>query len=201
MPSRLRGLCLTLALCAAPALAQDASWEVALEEDGLIVQTRNVEGSDFKAFRANIVIDATPQEVFDRLQDVESYPGWFPDTLEAERLESEDGSLANYVVTDIPWPLKDRDAVYAVTNEVSPELIVTTVTADPDRVPENSKYVRIREAAGEWRLTALNEGGTRIGWTFHLEPGGNIPAGLANARVIETPQKALVALKEYFESQ
>ncbi|MEM1402564.1 MAG: START domain-containing protein [Pseudomonadota bacterium] len=201
MISTLRYLCLTFSVFTVAAMAQDEGWEVALEEDGLIVQTRSVEGSDFKAFWANTVIDATPEDVFARLQDVKSYPGWFPDTLKAERLEAEDGSLANYVVTDIPWPLKDRDAVYAVSNDVSPELIVTTVTADPDRVPENSKYVRIREASGEWRLTALNEGGTRIDWTFHLEPGGNIPAGLANARVIETPQKALLALKEYFESR
>jgi hypothetical protein len=167
------------------------------DEDGVRVDTRDVAGSDYKAFRARALISATPDEVLARLQDVTSYPDWFPDTLEARRLELAGDRWANYVRTDAPWPVKDRDAIYTQELLRSGDSIRITVGVAPDTLPELKNAVRVRAATGLWVLTPT-EGGTALNWEFHLEPGGAIPSGLVNARVIETPRRALRSLKAYF---
>lgn len=179
----------------------DANWEVQVDADGVLVETRDVEGSNYKAFRASATVSASPAEVMARLRDFAEYPNWFPDTLEARRLERDDGVFASYVRTDAPWPVKDRDAVYRQTTEETADRIVISIVAMPDAVPEVKGAVRVREASGAWILTAIDDNRTRIEWEFHLEPGGNVPASLANARVIETPEKALTALQEYFPAK
>ncbi|MFT7289486.1 MAG: hypothetical protein ACI87W_003621, partial [Halieaceae bacterium] len=104
-----------------------------------------------------------------------------------------------YVRTDAPWPVKDRDAIYEQSLDWSETLIRINVIAVPDGLPEVDDAVRVREAQGFWELRALDSGATRVHWEFHLEPGGRIPSSLANARVVETPKKVLLALRAYFQ--
>ncbi|WOJ92737.1 SRPBCC family protein [Congregibacter variabilis] len=177
--------------------AASSEWETQFDESGVRVDTRNVAGSDYKAFRAQARIPAEPEEVLARLQDVASYPDWFPDTLEARRLELDGDRWANYVRTDAPWPVKDRDAIYTQELQRSAKGIRIVVGVAPDTLPDSKDAVRVRAATGLWELVPDGDG-TALLWEFHLEPGGNIPSGLANARVIETPRRALQMLKEYF---
>ena len=184
-----------LALAAVNVRAEDG-WELRLDEDGLRVETREVAGSKFRAFRAELVVPAAPAAVLARLRDIDSYPAWFPDTVEARRIAADNGRWANYVRTSAPWPVKDRDAIYVSELEETAAGPRVNVATDPALAPETDA-VRIREAAGFWLLAAV-DGGTRVYWEFHVEPGGNIPASLANARVVSTPRDALLALRAHF---
>lgn len=197
MPALCRpALLLALLVLVRPATA-DSDWVTRVDADGLKVETRDVEGSDYKAFRASIVVAATPEQVLARLQDVASYPDWFPDTVEARRVPTDTGVRANYVRTDAPWPVKDRDAIYTQNVERGEGEITIRVGVDPALVPEIDDAVRVRQAAGRWHLVAGDDG-TAVHWQFHLEPGGRVPGSLANARVVDTPKRALLALRDYF---
>lgn len=185
--------------------AEDEVWETQLDEPGLLVQTRAVEGSKFKAFRATARIAATPEQVLGRLHDVASYPGWFPNTIEARRLSMAGGDWANYVRTDAPWPVKDRDAVYTQSLQRDGPHIRIDVGVDPTAVPEVEGAVRVQQAGGYWELVAVpaaqGDGAlteTAVVWEFHLELGGNVPSGIANTRIAQTPEGALRALQVYF---
>ncbi len=194
---------LFLAACMASASlrAADDGWEERVNENGLIVETREVPGSSFKAFRASLLVPASRDEVRARLQDVAAYPDWFPDTKEARVLEQfEDGGWANYVRTSVPWPLKDRDAVYVSRLTRFADRDRIDVGTDPDLVPEQRDAVRIQSAGGFWELRDA-EGGTLVYWEFHVEPGGKVPSGLANARVVATPRGALEGLKAHFTQE
>lgn len=177
--------------------ALSSEWETQFDEGGVVVDTRELPDSDYQVFRARAFIAATPDAVLARLQDLESYPDWFPNTIEARKLEMEGDRWANYIRTDAPWPVKDRDAIYSQVLERTSEGYRIVIGAAPDMLPEAKGAVRIRAASGFWALNAA-DGGTALHWEFHVEPGGSIPSGLVNARVIETPIGALQALKEYF---
>jgi len=179
------------------AAAGGEAWDLRFDEDGLRVETRTVPGSRFQAFRAATVIAAPLEEVLARLQAVEEYPSWFPDTRETRVLERVEGGWASYVRTGAPWPVKDRDAVYVSTLERRPGRARIEVSAAPDLVPEVEDAVRIREASGFWDLREI-DGGTQVHWEFHIEPGGRLPVSLANARVVSTPRGALTALRSFF---
>jgi hypothetical protein len=197
LSSVLRSVLLLATLALGEAAVADSDWVTRVDADGLKVETRDIDGSDYKAFRASIVVAATPEQVLARLEDVASYPDWFPDTVEARRIPTDDGVRSNYVRTDAPWPVKDRDAIYTQHIERDESGITIRVGVDPDLVPEVEDAVRVRRAAGRWQLLVV-DGGTAVRWQFHLEPGGRVPGSLANARVVDTPRRALLALRDYF---
>lgn len=192
------GLVSVVGTFAASTLATEEGWEEQVNEDGLRIETREVPGSSFRAFRASLLVPADRAAVRARLQDVERYPDWFPDTKEAQVLEAfEGGGWASYVRTSVPWPLKDRDAIYVSRLSSKPTRDRIDVSTQPDLVPEKRDAVRIRQAGGFWELSDA-EGGTLVYWEFHVDPGGKVPSSLANARVINTPRSALTGLRDHF---
>lgn len=192
-----RALILSLVLLAAPGGTAGEPWSLRVEDDGLRVETREVPGSKFRAFRATVRVAATPDAVLARLRDVASYPEWFPDTKAARVLEQADGRWASYIRTGAPWPVRDRDAIYVSSLDGDSDAYRIAISVAPALVPEAEGAVRIREAAGFWLLTRVGDG-TDITWEFHVEPGGSVPGSLANARVVATPRGALTALRDYF---
>jgi hypothetical protein len=195
---RARRALLLFLVVLAPHAAADGNWETRVDTDGVTVETRDIEGSSYKAFRASIIVQATPDQVLERLQDVASYPDWFPDTVEARQVPNDSGLRANYVRTGAPWPVKDRDAVYTQRVERSKRAITIHVGVAPELVPTVKDAVRVRQASGRWHLLAV-DAGTEVEWRFHLEPGGKVPSSLANTRVVDTPRRALLALRAFFE--
>ncbi|MDP5069481.1 MAG: SRPBCC family protein [Congregibacter sp.] len=192
-------LCGLTLLCgfALPRAAFSSECELLFDEDGVTVEACDVGGSDYQGFRARAVIAAAPEQVLQRIQDVEHYPDWFPDTVEARRLELTGHRWANYVRTGAPWPVKDRDAIYTQDLQRRDDTIVISIGVAPDELPEAKGAVRVRAAKGLWELVPV-DAGTALRWEFHLEPGGKIPSGLVNAQIMETPRQALQALKAFF---
>ncbi len=190
-------LAAAMALSFSAAASGDPLWDTRVDKDGLLVETRSVEGSNYKAFRARITVPAQPDDVLARLRDVDRYTEWFPDTTEAYLISSDGDRWSNYLRTDAPWPVKDRDSVYASVVERDGDRVLIRIVSQGDAIPVSDDAVRIVQAEGLWELTPTADG-TQVHWEFHAEPGGTVPSSLANARVVDTPRKALLALRDYF---
>ena len=57
-----------------------------------------------------------------------------------------------------------------------------------------SAYPQVRGVCS-WTVTPEAEGRTRVVFEMHLEPGGGIPAWLANSRVVDSPFETLKNLR------
>ena len=136
------GRCLALALAVLAASAQASEWVTRFHEQGVTVQTREVDGSGYHAFRATTTLAASPEAVLARLRDIDSYTEWFPDTPEARLVNVEGvGGVGedvwfNYLRTDVPWPVKDRDTVYRNRLLRSEDSLRIEIVADPDVLPD-----------------------------------------------------------------
>jgi hypothetical protein len=76
-----------------------------------------------------------------------------------------------------------------------------TLNPLPDYVPEKENIVRIRSGKGFWELEENEKNEVRVIYQFHGEPGGDIPAWIANSFVISHPYKTLVNLKKRLKSE
>jgi len=56
--------------------------------------------------------------------------------------------------------------------------------------------VRLTEGGGTWKFTRIDENHTALDYYYHGEPGGSIPAWLANSVVEENPFKMLLNFHE-----
>lgn len=192
-------LLLAAAAAAMPAAALD--WELQRDEAGIRVWTKPVPGSAVARFRGETFVKADTAAIKAVLGDVPRMTEWFPDCVEARTLSKEGDVELRYMVTGAPWPVDDRDAIYRIETIREPSGPVRIeMGVQPEALPEQEGRVRVRRAQGGWKLTP-EEGGTRVAWELHLEPGGSVPTWLINQRVVETPFRALRELRARAEGQ
>ena len=191
---------LILVLCAMSFMSLDvfsqAPWKLEKSEDGIEVYTRDEKDSDFKSFKAVVMVDASSDEIIKVLKNADSYSKWYGYTRTSKLLKQGQDLQYNYVETIFPWPYKNRDMVYEMTfNTLNQKVIKISLKGLPEYIPENKGIVRMKKAEGYILLKTLKRM-TEISYEFHSEPGDNVPSWLANNSIAELPFKTLYGLRE-----
>jgi hypothetical protein len=172
------------------------SWEIDRDKGGIIVYTKEEEGSAFKSFKAVITIQASTDEIVEVLKNADDYTKWYGYTNTSALLKEEGDTQYNYVETIFPWPYSNRDMVYRMSVNVSANGAVKILLKGiPDYLPEKRGIVRMKKAEGYILLQPL-DGKTEVTYVFHSEPGDNIPPWLANNSIAELPFRTLYGLRK-----
>ena len=188
----------SLSVQAIAAEAPGTEWELKRDKDGIQVFTRAVPGSSHQAVRAEMVIDASLNSVVGLIRDTSSCPEWAELCKEAsEHKVVSELELYVYSYNDIPWPVKDRDALTHVLWARNAETGVVTMNAKATQgiLPETSKAVRIVEAVTNWTLTPRADGKLAVVSYAHINPNGPTPAWVTNLLLVETPFKTLQGMR------
>jgi len=176
----------------------DSGWDLKKDKAGIEIYTRTVQGSSFNEFRGVTTIrNSSLNAVLDVILDVKNYANLFPDCLNPRILKQEGKWYdIHYIQTEGPFPVKDRDSVFEQKTVVDKEgkHAVVTLIPLPDYIAENKDMVRIQKGSGFWELEEGQNGDVRVIYQFHGDPGGEIPAWLANTFVVSHPYKVLTNL-------
>ncbi len=178
-----------------PGVFPHSDWELTKDKSGIEIYTRSVEGSSFKEFKGITKIpDCSVNDVLDVILDVANYESLFPDCKNPKVLK-QDGKWydIHYILTKGPFPVKDRDSVFEQITEISENGKCAKVKLNPlpDYVPEKEDIVRVQNGTGFWVLEEDENNNVSVTYQFHGEPGGDIPAWLANSFVVTHPYKTL----------
>jgi hypothetical protein len=173
----------------------ESDWELKKDKSGIEIYTRSVEGSSFAEFKGTVLIpNSNLSEVLEVILDVKNYDKLFPDT-ENPRVLKQDGKYydIHQIEVKAPWPVKARDAIYEQIAVIDNDGKHTLVTLKPlpDFAGESKGFVRIQKGTGFWELTEDANHNVKVTYQFHGEPGGEIPAWLANSFVVTHPLKTL----------
>jgi len=183
----------------------ESEWKLKKDKDGIAVYTRPVEGSLFDEFKGVTTIENNSLEkVLAVILDVKNYGSLFPDCMNPIVLK-QDGKYydIHYIQVKAPWPVKNRDTVYeqkTVIDENGKHALVSLKPL-PDFIVEDKDFLRIREGSGFWELEEDENGNVMVVYQFHGEPGGEIPAWLANSFVVTQPFQTLVNLKNRLKNE
>lgn len=183
------------------AFAQEETWQLAKDKDGIQVFTRKSSSSDFKDSKATIELNATLNEVLDILTDVKSHKSWMSRVEISDVLEqSSDTDFIAYYQVKAPWPVLNRDVVSHYTlKRVAKNKVKFIVDGKPDYFPEKEGIVRIKNTASVWEIYENESGRVSIIFSSTSDPGGNIPAWLTTSEATENPYKTLMGLKQKLE--
>ena len=106
------------------------------------------------------------------------------------------------VITQVPFPYKDRDGIYQNKFRWISEsntLLVDIKTLD-EYIPEADDYTRVK-GSGFWKVVVRPSGKLDITFQMQIDPGGNIPAWLVNMFIDTTPYHTLVNLREFLKKE
>ena len=121
--------------------------------------------------------------------DMASYNRWVHQLADMDVLEKTDG--VEYVVRQIintPWPLQKREMIMR-TGLVSAgeNAIAVTMKGEPDYLPDNPNFHRVRHATGMWVFTPTDHGTVHTTFVMHVDPGKDVPSPVSNAGMFEVP--------------
>jgi START domain-containing protein len=191
------------AFAAAAPATETAEWTELEKSNGIAVYTRPFAGSAFPEVRASGAVCATLPQLVGFVEDVAAFEQWIPDTAEARLLERPTPRTQIYYIrTSMPWPVKDRDMIYRLsetTNSSSITRISVGIEGLPDYLPVDPHAMRMSGVSGRWSFVQA-DGRTRIDLDMHIEPGGGVPNWLARQRIVGTPTKMLTNLRKRFEA-
>ena len=178
----------------------DAPWDLVHDDEGIVVETKLVDGSDVRAFRAMTTIDASMDAIIDILMTPASCTKWIHNCSLGRSLEKGDATnVYSYQVSDMPWPSSDRDIVLRLELVDFAEGKKVRMNSVSGLVPDES-YHRIEKSNGYYELIPEEPGRTSVTWFQHTELGGNVPAWLINQLIVDLPLNSLINLRKLASS-
>ncbi|WLQ11565.1 START domain-containing protein [Hahella aquimaris] len=178
-------------------------WRLEFNKDGVKIFTMDFPGSDFKAFKAETVLNTPLRSILAVMADPTSCMKWVHGCIASEEVER--GSFTKryaYSVNDLPWPVRDRDYVLEISTQRDPatEEVTMDMYAVDGKVPEKDKYVRVHQQETHYSFQPQGETQTRMTWLQHTEPAGAIPSWLVNSLIVDIPYKSMRALEKLANS-
>jgi START domain len=193
----LKKLILFILILGANSALADTDWELAKEEDGIKVYTREVDGWDVEEFKVIAVFDVKRYLIYNVLIDVANYASWYPDLVEAvvcKRISETE--FYSYSKLDLPWPTDDRigESHMKVTHNKENKTTIIEMNTVTHCNPDAEGYTRMTKGKGFWKLTSKGEG-TVVHFQFLSDPGGSIPSWVINMFIVDNPFNTIKALK------
>ncbi len=185
----------------------EADWVLERDENNVRVYTRSLEGSSFKAFRGETVIDAELNRALALMNDTAACVDWMH-SCKSPVLIAKLNPLERYtyMVNDLPWPAADRALLLraSISQRMSDRVVTVALNAvapselsdeQRARVPSSKGVVLIDKARGFFRFTPVDDQKTHVEYQMHTDPNGALPASLVNAMVIDTPFHTLKSMQ------
>lgn len=174
-------------------------WERIMNEEGIRVWRRSVEGSSLLHFRGRAVIRAPLAKVIAVISGADRLCEWRSHCVKAYRLAEATGDRQHvYYRVESPAPfVADRDVVVDATCQRhgagGVKCPFKSVSHPKDPAPKDA--VRMPKLKGYWQLVPKGDGATEATYEVVADPGGWIPKWLANLASKKLPFKALQGLR------
>lgn len=197
-----------LALLFVPLLAPAETarnWKLVSDRDDIQIYMAHNDDSRIKTFRGVTTLELedfyTPIAILD---DEEYLPRWLyliRDIHEVRRRNAQDRDY--YMLTKLPWPVADRDAglVFTVRQDPQSHEVQVLFRAKEGVVRDTGEYVRIPEMTGHFNVKPLEGKQVQITFEVLLDPGGYIPAFLANFILKDIPFVSLQRVRRIMNTE
>ncbi|WP_287962600.1 START domain-containing protein [Alcanivorax sp.] len=201
-PFGLLWLLLAFSTLCSPAFSnEDQDWTLVSDRNDIQVYMKHRDESRLKTFRGVTRFPLKDEySLVALLNDYPSYPKWlhFVDSAEEfGRANPLDRQLR--FTTQLPWPLADREAVLrAKVTQVldpNPNSVKITLINQPDALPPTKNYIRFPEMTGILAFSRLSNHQIEMTYELILDPGGYIPAWIANILLRDAPYFTLERLR------
>jgi START domain len=201
----LAALCL-LPWCALAGAADDEAtgWVLRHRDDAQDTRVYLLDRGDaLPAFRVLTQVSVRLSALTAVLLDREHMPEWVYRTRRVQAIgASQPTEGVSQVITAMPWPLRDREAVVAWKLEQDPHTGAVTIDGHsaPDSLPPSDAWVRMPTFESRWRFTPRPDGTVEVLFEGLGDPGGNLNAPLLRQfmreAVWQAPLQTVLALRQ-----
>jgi len=174
-------------------------WRQVIDKNNVEVYTHQCHESNVRAFKAttkvNMPLDSV-EVIFDNVAD---YSSWQQSVKESKVVHrASDDQYHYYSRTQMGWPTKDRDLIWAVekTWDNRSAALIYDQICSTNTLPESKHEELTSQAFVSWRLEPIGENQVKITYNLTVQQGGRIPNWLISMLSADGPYKTLANLKD-----
>ena len=171
------------------------AWRLDRDRQGIQVYTRHYPGSRYRAYRAEMTLEGTMVPYLKVFEDVPGYRHWMHTTVISELVEQPADHEKHVYMVNRNFPITDRD-YYASLKMSQDEQGVIRVSWDLLDKHQHHGRVRLDKLNALITLEPLARQQFKACLEGHFEPGGRIPAMVANALVTDMPFHTFVKVRK-----
>lgn len=190
-------ICLVLCSGFVISAAGQYNWKLSKEKDGIKVYQSELQHSSYKAIKVECTLEGSYDKLIAVLSNVSGQKDWVYNNKASYILKQINPyELYYYSETSLPWPMSNRDAIVHLKmdkDSLNRYLNIKAVSV-PDYIAEKNGKVRVTRSAISWNVTMPTTKTINIIYIFEAEPGGSIPAWVANAFVDKGPYESFKRL-------
>ncbi|MFN3714963.1 MAG: START domain-containing protein [Alcanivoracaceae bacterium] len=184
-----------LASFASAVMAEERQWRLVTDRDGIRVYMAHNDDSPIKTFRGEAVVPMSDfRAIGNHVDDYDFVASWMHMISSISDLGRDSGVERRiWVTTRLPWPVSNRDAPLNLQISQEPDsfAVVVAYEAEQSLMPPQSGYVRMPELKGMLRFMPVKPGEVHVTFEVVLDPGGYIPAWIANLILRDIPYFSL----------
>jgi len=191
--------CLVLCSGFVFSVAGQYNWQLSKAKDGISVYQSAVKYSSYKSIKVECTLEGDYDKLIAVLNNVSGQKEWVYNNKTAyiiKRIDSHE--LYYYTETSLPWPMSNRDAVVHLKmdkDSLNRFLNITSVSV-PEYIAEKSGKVRVTRSSVSWNVTMPTAKTISIIYIFEADPGGSLPAWVANMFADKGPYESFKKLAE-----
>jgi hypothetical protein len=174
-------------------------WKLEKQKNGISVYLSDVSWSAYKSVKVECTLPGTYSKLIALLSNVAEFNKWIYNTKSTWLIKKNTPhDFIYYSETHMPWPLTNRDAIIhmQIKTDSLPKFLVITGVDEPDLLPRFISRVRVTKYKANWRVTMPTPQTIKISYILELDPGGSIPASIANSFADKGPMGTFTNLAE-----
>ena len=149
--------------------ADHSNWNIIQNDEIWIGWT---DYGDLQWCRAKSILNAPIGKISPIIEDKANYPAVFKRVESVTIIPDE----IVHIVLDMPFPFYGRDYIVSYTQSQNKgDIIYRFHSVKNPGIPVHEDYVRLANAAGEWRLHSLDAENTEVTYTWNGELLGDFP--------------------------
>lgn len=183
-------------------ISAQTDWKLRKNENGILVYTRDIQGSDFKEIKTTTNFKTSLSSLVGLLTDVNSHTLWIYKCKQSKLIKTVSSSeFYYYMETAVPWPASNRDGVirFKYTQDSVTKVVTVKSQNIPNVLPELDGIVRVPKASAQWIFTPKDDGTVDGEYQLNLDPGGSVPAWIINMFVVDGPYESLTNMKKLLD--
>jgi hypothetical protein len=174
-------------------------WKPEKMKDGIQVYLSDVKGSSFKAVKVECTLTGTYAKLISLLTNVKGFHKWIYHNKQSSLLKQNSPlDFIYYSETKMPFPFDNRDLIIRmqIKTDSLPRFLTIQGFHLKDFLPEIPGRARVPHYRASWTVTMPSANKIRIVYLLEIDPGGNLPAWLANSFAEKGPLETFTNLAE-----
>lgn len=190
-------ICSLVLALAATVAASDDTWTLISSRDGVEIHENEKRKGGFREYRGIGRLSVSYEEATAIIKDIPGTVHWLPRTRRSDEIRwVSETEVLLYVVSNAPWPFKDREMVWKrhyLTDTDDHLLMMFDAVTEP--YDGETGTLRVTSAHGEWEIKRIGDDVTEVRFQYVGESGGSVPRSFVDNNNKSLPTKVLMALQ------